>query len=210
MNKLPMPFGNPATYVGHSGIDYPQNRGTPFRASGDGTVTLRRTTTNGGNMIWVEYDAFPTTNGVGYAHMDNWNQCPPVGARVKEGDILGLVGSSGRSTGPHLHSEVAGYATTDGYWKFFDKNRVVGQGSSSGGTTPPTKPKLKEKLDMDEALLCYTENNKLLIVNFTDKTLIDLGNDPKSGVRAYYANNFPWGSVSEPEWTNRFGKFKYI
>lgn len=130
--KLPIPFGNPYTYPNHSGIDFPQARGTLVRASGRGRVTLRSSNPRGGNMVWVEYDAHPSQNGTGYAHLDNYNDSPPVGSVVNEGDALCRVGNTGNSTGPHLHMEVAGYATTAGFWNFYDPNRVVGGGSGSG------------------------------------------------------------------------------
>lgn len=125
--KLPIPFSNPATYPGHSGVDYAQRRGTPFLASGPGRVTTLSRNARGGFYIWVKYDAIGPE--VGYHHMDSHNGCPPVGSRVSEGTRLGYVGNTGNSTGPHLHSEVAGHRTTAGYWKFFDSSRVVGGGS---------------------------------------------------------------------------------
>lgn len=136
MAKLPMPFGNPATYAGHSGVDYPQARGTVFRASGHGRVRNIGKNARGGNYIWVKYDGIPA---VGYHHMDTPTTLVRVGQEVWEGTPLGRVGSLGQfSTGPHLHSEVEGYGTTAGYWQFFDRNRVVGQASPAGGgsTTP--------------------------------------------------------------------------
>lgn len=147
MSRLPIPFGNPATYPGHSGVDFGQPRGTIFRASGPGAVTTRAHNSRGGYYIWVRYDNGPH---VGYHHMDSHVGCPPVGARVSEGTQLGYVGNSGRSTGPHLHSEVEGHATTDGYWQFFDASRVVGSSSgggaqpSSGGGVPVTPSQSKE------------------------------------------------------------------
>lgn len=128
--KLPIPFANPNTYAGHSGVDYPQPTGTPFRASGAGVVVSRAKNTRGGYYVWVKYDAGPT---VGYHHMNSHRDVPSVGTRVSEGTLLGYVGSLGQySTGPHLHSEVAGHATTDGYWQYFDRNRVVGQTTGGG------------------------------------------------------------------------------
>ena len=79
-----------------------------------------------------------------YAHLDNYIDSPPVGTRVIEGTVLGRVGNSGRSTGPHLHMEVNGHASTAGFWRFFDRNRVVGGGSPSGWGSEPEKPILKE------------------------------------------------------------------
>lgn len=129
--NLPIPFGNPATYPGHSGVDFPQPRGTVFRASAPGVVGLRSSNSRGGNMVWLDYDGYP---GVAYAHLDDYRDSPPVGTRVNEGDIIGRVGNTGNSTGPHLHVEVFGHATTDGFWQFFNPNRVVGGGGGGGGS----------------------------------------------------------------------------
>lgn len=144
MTKLPMPFGNPKTYPGHSGVDYPVGRGTIFRASGPGRVITRSRNDRGGFYVWVQYDNGPL---VGYHHMDSHNGVPWVGTRVQEGTQLGYVGSLGKfSTGPHLHSEVSGHATTAGYWQFFDRNRVVGQ--PGPGPTPPKPTPVPEEDDM--------------------------------------------------------------
>lgn len=142
--KLPIPFGNPATYKGHSGVDFGQPRGTPFRASGPGRITSRAKNARGGYYVWVQYDAGPR---VGYHHMDSHRGVPAPGTRVAEGTLLGYVGSLGQySTGPHLHSEVSGHATTDGYWRFFDPNRVVGT-SSSGGNAAGSEDDMFESSD---------------------------------------------------------------
>lgn len=137
MALLPIPFSNPYTYAGHSGVDFPQNRGTAFRASGPGTVTSIDYAPRPGNTVWVQYDNGPL---VGYAHMDKRTTDVQVRSRVQEGTILGRVGSLGTaSTGPHLHVEVNGYATTAGFWRFFDRNRVVGASSGGGSGTLPGK-----------------------------------------------------------------------
>ena len=116
-------------------MDFAQIRGTPFRASGPGVVSSIDYSPRAGHTVWVRYDNGPN---VGYCHMDYRTSNVRVGQRVSEGTILGLVGSLGlASTGPHLHVEVAGHATTAGFWKFFDRNRVVGQGSTAGGETTP-------------------------------------------------------------------------
>ena len=127
---LSIPFDNPMTYAGHSGVDFPQPQGTPFRASADGVVTWLGHNAAGGYFIWVKYDGVGPK--VGYHHMPSHAGCPREGARFKAGDRLGYVGTTGRSTGPHLHSEVEEHRTTAGYWKFFDRNRVVGGGNFAG------------------------------------------------------------------------------
>lgn len=136
---LPIPFGNPQTYAGHSGVDYPVARGTIFRASGHGYVRGVAYSPRGGYYMYVKYDGYPA---VGYHHMDGPSPFVVKGTEVWEGSPLGHVGSKGtNSTGPHLHSEVEGYASTSGYWRFFNRNRVVGGSPAGGGTvTPPPTP----------------------------------------------------------------------
>jgi hypothetical protein len=126
MARLPMPFNNPTTYPGHEGVDYGQKRGTPIPASGPGVISKRTKTERGGYKVWVDYDEFGPGCDVGYAHLDDYTDSPPVGTRVTTGQTIGRVGNTGQSTGPHLHSEVENNFTTDGYWKFFDPTRVVG------------------------------------------------------------------------------------
>lgn len=128
-----MPFGNPHTYKGHSGVDFPGHAGEPIRASGPGRITTRGKNSRGGYYVWVQYD-----NGtrVGYHHMNGHESTPAVGHRVVEGSIIGRVGWSGNvrpagRAGAHLHSEVYGHATTAGYWQHFDPDRVVGQPAPS-------------------------------------------------------------------------------
>lgn len=129
MTLLPIPFDNPDTYPGHTGVDFGQSRGTPFRASGPGVVTVRGYSPRAGYTIWVRYDVGCE---VGYVHMDSHRDCPAPGTRLVEGSFLGYVGNTGLySTGPHLHAEVEGYSSTDGFWQWFTPDRVVGQGVPS-------------------------------------------------------------------------------
>lgn len=160
---LPMPFNNPATYAGHSGVDFPQPRGAIFRASGSGVIGLRSRNPRGGNLVWVDYDGYP---GVAYAHLDNYTDSPPVGTRVRQGDVIGRVGNSGHSTGPHLHVEIYGHATTAGFWKFFDRNRVVGAGSAAGGSA--VRP---QKQENDMGTLDNTEGNYQVFATFLQRAL---------------------------------------
>ncbi|WP_314647612.1 peptidoglycan DD-metalloendopeptidase family protein [uncultured Microbacterium sp.] len=138
---LPVPFSNPTTYAGHSGVDFPVPSGTAIRASGPGIVTGRRwQNANAGYSTLVQYDNGPL---VLYCHQPNLNAIPAVGTRVSEGTVIGAVGSTGRSTGPHLHMEIMsgrGVHTYAGIWNYFTRSRVVGAGSSSNGnrTKRPT------------------------------------------------------------------------
>lgn len=144
---LPIPFNNPYTYPGHSGVDFPQPRGTPFRASGPGYVSSIDYGPRPGHTVWVKYDYGPN---VGYCHMDRRTTYVERWQRVDEGTVLGEVGALGTfSTGPHLHVEIAGHATTAGFWRYFTRDRVVGDGAPAGGGAPvditPPIPDLPEE-----------------------------------------------------------------
>lgn len=130
MSLLPMPFPNPRTYPNHSGVDFPQDRGTPIRASGPGRILRLPYTLAGGYWTTVQYD-----NGVtlGYAHQDRQVTVVKVGQRVTEGTIIGYVGSLGlRSTGPHLHLTDINDQTYTATMARLDTTRVVGQGALAG------------------------------------------------------------------------------
>jgi murein DD-endopeptidase MepM/ murein hydrolase activator NlpD len=86
----------------HHGIDYAANRGTPIRAVGDGTVVRAGRAGGYGNLIAIRHSRGYSTR---YAHMKGFAKGIRSGVRVKQGDIIGYVGSTGLSTGPHLHFE---------------------------------------------------------------------------------------------------------
>jgi len=85
----------------HKGVDIVAPTGTPVRASADGLVTAAGRMAGYGSMIHLVH-GFGL--GTRYGHLSRVMVSP--GQRVKRGDVIGLVGSSGRSTGPHLHYEV--------------------------------------------------------------------------------------------------------
>ena len=87
----------------HRGTDFAAPMGTPIMASGDGIVTRARWCGGGGNCIKIKHN---TTYQTIYAHMKNFARGIKEGIRVKQGQIIGYVGSTGKSTGPHLHYEV--------------------------------------------------------------------------------------------------------
>jgi murein DD-endopeptidase MepM/ murein hydrolase activator NlpD len=85
----------------HSGVDLACDKGTPIRATADGIVSHSGNTVVSGQVVVLEHGfGFSTI----YAH--NSKNTVKVGQRVRKGDIIGYVGSTGRSTGPHLHYEI--------------------------------------------------------------------------------------------------------
>ena len=87
----------------HRGTDFAAPKGTPIMASGDGVVTRANWCGGGGNCIKIKHNSTYTTL---YAHMSKFASGIKPGLRVKQGRIIGYVGSTGMSTGPHLHYEV--------------------------------------------------------------------------------------------------------
>jgi len=87
----------------HRGTDFAAPSGTPIMASGSGTITRARWCGGGGNCVKIKHNSTYSTI---YAHMKNFARGIKEGRKVKQGQIIGYVGSTGMSTGPHLHYEV--------------------------------------------------------------------------------------------------------
>ena len=87
----------------HQGTDFAAPMGTPIMASGSGTITRVKWCGSGGNCIKIKHNSTYETI---YAHMKSFAKGIKVGKKVKQGQIIGYVGSTGISTGPHLHYEV--------------------------------------------------------------------------------------------------------
>lgn len=98
----PLPKGSYSVsqpyHGGHNGIDLAAPSGTKVFAAGSGTVGLAGSVNMGGNEVYIQHD-----NGLGtrYSHLSRFGT--RVGAKVKAGNVIGYVGSTGMSTGPHLH-----------------------------------------------------------------------------------------------------------
>ena len=87
----------------HRGTDFAAPMGTPIMASGDGVIKKASWCGGGGNCVVIKHNSTYQTI---YAHMSKFANGIRSGARVKQGQIIGYVGSTGKSTGPHLHYEV--------------------------------------------------------------------------------------------------------
>ena len=87
----------------HTGTDFAAPMGTPIMASGDGVVIKASWCGGGGNCVKIKHNS---TYSTVYAHLSKFGRGIKKGTRVKQGQTIGYVGSTGMSTGPHLHYEV--------------------------------------------------------------------------------------------------------
>jgi murein DD-endopeptidase MepM/ murein hydrolase activator NlpD len=87
----------------HRGLDFAAASGTPIYAGGDGTIEMAGTNGAYGRYIRIRHNA---TYSTAYAHMRRFARGMRRGTRVKQGQVIGYVGTTGRSTGPHLHYEI--------------------------------------------------------------------------------------------------------
>jgi len=86
----------------HKGVDYAAKRGTPVLAAGDGKVTFKGKKGGYGNVVMIQHGSKYTTV---YAHLNSFNKHLRLGGKVKQGQTIAYVGSTGLATGPHLHYE---------------------------------------------------------------------------------------------------------
>tara|TARA_B100001063_G_C16560260_1_gene450598 strand:- start:129 stop:779 length:651 start_codon:yes stop_codon:yes gene_type:complete len=87
----------------HKGTDFAAPMGTPIMASGDGLIKKAGWCGGGGNCVVIKHNS---TYKTVYAHMSKFAKGIRSGVRVNQGQTIGYVGSTGKSTGPHLHYEV--------------------------------------------------------------------------------------------------------
>ena len=87
----------------HTGVDYAAPTGTPVVTIGDGVVTMKEYKGGGGNTVKIKHNSTYTT---GYLHLSKYAKDLKVGQHVKQGEVIGYVGSTGASTGPHLDFRV--------------------------------------------------------------------------------------------------------
>ena len=87
----------------HTGVDYAAPKGTPVMTIGDGVITSMKYEGAGGNTIRIRHNSVYST---AYLHLSGYAKGLKVGQRVRQGEVIGYVGSTGRSTGPHLDFRV--------------------------------------------------------------------------------------------------------
>ena len=113
----------------HTGIDYAAPKGTPVMSIGDGVVTSKKYEGAGGNTVRIRHNSVYST---AYLHLSGYAKGLKVGQRVRQGEVIGYVGSTGRSTGPHLDFRV---------WKNGSPINPLQMES------PPAEPLKKENLE---------------------------------------------------------------
>lgn len=106
--RINSPFGyrvHPVSgkWAGHKGLDYPAPRGTPIRATAQGEIIFIGTQNGYGKVIFIKHDNDYSTV---YAHQSRFKRGLKKGATIEKGQIIGYVGSTGISSGPHLHYEL--------------------------------------------------------------------------------------------------------
>ena len=87
----------------HKGIDFAAPTGTPIPAAGSGKIVFRGWKSGYGNYIKIRHNG---TYSTAYAHLNSFKSGINVGTQVKQGQVVGYVGNTGLSTGPHLHYEI--------------------------------------------------------------------------------------------------------
>ena len=87
----------------HTGVDYAAPKGTPVMSIGDGVVTSMKYEGAGGNTVRIKHNSVYST---AYLHLSKYGPGLKAGQRVRQGQVIGYVGSTGRSTGPHLDFRV--------------------------------------------------------------------------------------------------------
>lgn len=122
----------------HEGVDYAAPRGTPIRSVGDATVIAASYNGASGNFVKLRHNSTYETS---YSHLSGYASGVRSGSRVKQGQIIGYVGTTGRSTGPHLH------------FAFYEKGRYIDPLSKRFPAAEPVPAKEKARFEKAKAEL---------------------------------------------------------
>ena len=117
------------TIRAHNGVDYAAKRGTPIRSVGKGTVRYIGRKGGAGKMVKIRHNS---TYQTAYLHMSRFKRGLRKGSKVKQGDVVGYVGSTGYATGPHLH------------FSFYERGRYVDPLGKKFPSADPIAKKDKE------------------------------------------------------------------
>ena len=141
----------------HTGIDYAAPKGTPVMTIGDGVITSMKYEGAGGNTIRIRHNSVYST---AYLHLSGYAKGLKVGQRVRQGQVIGYVGSTGRSTGPHLDFRV---------WKNGSPINPLKMDS------PPAEPLKKENMEaFTQTWQSYQHQIDVIQARTTMETLFNL------------------------------------
>jgi murein DD-endopeptidase MepM/ murein hydrolase activator NlpD len=129
----------------HRGVDFAAPTGTPVRASGDGVVEQIGPFGSYGNYVRIRHDGKYAT---AYAHLNGFRKGLQRGSRVRQGEVIAYIGTTGRSTGPHLHYEVLKAGA-----QINPASLNITTGNGLGGRQLAEFRKLVTKLDLQAAAL---------------------------------------------------------
>ncbi len=135
----------------HTGVDYAAPKGTPVMTIGDGVVTSVKYEGAGGNTVRIRHNSVYST---AYLHLSKYAKGLKAGQRVRQGEVIGYVGSTGRSTGPHLDFRV---------WKNGSPINPLKMDS------PPAEPLKKENMD---SFMAVAENYKARIDTIQARSMV--------------------------------------
>jgi|SRR5690554_430833 len=131
-------------YKAHLGTDYAAPTGTPIRSVGDGVVIEAAYTSGNGRYVKIKHNSVYTTQ---YLHMSGFAKGISKGVRVKQGDVIGYVGSTGLATGPHL------------CYRFWKNGKQVDPFKEKIPSSHPVKPELLEAYNKKKAEVIAALNN---------------------------------------------------
>jgi murein DD-endopeptidase MepM/ murein hydrolase activator NlpD len=143
----------------HTGVDYAAPRGTPVMSIGDGVVIQKSYAGGGGNTVRIKHNSTYTT---AYLHLHNYAKGLAVGKRVRQGEVIGYVGSTGLSTGPHLDFRV---------WK---NGKAINPLTMEAPPADPIKKSSAEsfKETISRVML---QRDSLISVGYIDSLILKLG-----------------------------------
>jgi len=143
----------------HTGVDYAAPRGTPVMSIGDGVVIQKSYAGGGGNTVRIKHNSTYTT---AYLHLHNYAKGLAVGKRVRQGEVIGYVGSTGLSTGPHLDFRV---------WK---NGKAINPLTMEAPPADPIKKASTESFKESVAMI-KMQRDSLISVGYIDSLILKLG-----------------------------------
>lgn len=144
-------------YRAHHGVDYAAPTGTPVRTIGDGSVIFKGYTNGGGHTIKIKHNSVYTTS---YMHLSRYAKGLSVGQRVKQGEEIGYVGSTGLSTGPHLDFRV------------YKNGEPINPLDMEAPPSEPIKPELRDSFNIvKNKIISELDSLKNLKLNNQELTL---------------------------------------